>query len=139
VLGPLYPQNLAGFPSIFAHSQHSRTERLAFGATGEAPLVLPGAVPDPVSFFFALGTPIFSQEFSSVARYCLPRFPNYCGQYMFLSCLLSLFSSLASSSFCLFSSLASGSFYLLFSFSSSVSLFNLTFSVTYTNSLSNLA
>ena len=81
-----------------------------------SPLVLSGAVPDPMSFFFVLGTLIFSQEFSSVARYCLPRFPNYCGQYMFLSCLLSLFSSLASSSFCLFSSLASCSLYLFLSF-----------------------
>lgn len=97
-----------------------------------APLVLSWAVTDPVSFFFALGTLIFSQEFSSVARYYLPRFPNYCGQYMFLSHLLSLFSSLTSSSFCLFSSLAFCSFYLLFSFS--FFLFNLTFSVTYTNS-----
>lgn len=87
-----------------------------------APLVLSWAVPDPVSFFFVLGTLIFSQEFSSVARYYLSKFPNYCGQYMFLSCLLSLFSSLASSSFSLFSSLASCSFYLLFFFLSFQSL-----------------
>ncbi|MCV4784004.1 hypothetical protein OFM36_31695, partial [Escherichia coli] len=60
------------------------------------------AVPDPVSFFFVLGTLIFSQEFSSVARYYLPKFPNYCGQYMFLARLLSLVISLTAASFCLF-------------------------------------
>jgi len=111
-----------------------------------APLVLSWAVPDPVYFFFILGTLIFIQVFSSVARYYLPRFANYCGQCMFLSCL--------------FSSLASCSFNLLSSFSSSVSLsvssstaisccpllctdpesyINLIFSATYNNSLSDLA